>query len=143
MPGIARKVVWIDVVGLTPRLLAHAPTLAALGARGSTGPLTGVVPAVTLTAQATALTGLPPSGHGVVGNGWFHRDTSEVRFWLQSSALISGEPVYAAARRLASARGLPFTACPNVAEYSNENPFSQSALRKRIQAPSSPPDAPR
>jgi hypothetical protein len=33
---------------------------------------------------------------------------------------------------------LPFTACPNVAEYSNEKPFSHNALRKRIQAPSPP-----
>ncbi len=110
MPGIARKIVWIDVVGLTPRLLAHAPTLSALAAGGSTGPLRGVVPSVTLSAQATALTGLPPSGHGIVGNGWFHRDTSEVRFWLQSNALMSGEPVYAAARRVAAARGVPFSA---------------------------------
>ena len=39
--------------------------------------------------------------------------------------------------------GLPLTACPKVAEYSNEKPFSHSALRKRIHAPSSPPLAPR
>ena len=110
MSATARKVVWLDVVGLTPRLLAHAPTLAALAARGSAGPLAGVIPAVTLAAQATALTGLPPSAHGVVGNGWFHRDTGEVRFWLQSNALMAGEPVYAAARRLAAARGRAFTA---------------------------------
>ena len=38
---------------------------------------------------------------------------------------------------------LPLTACPKVAEYSNEKPFSQSALRKRIHAPSPPPQAPR
>ena len=30
-----------------------------------------------------------------------------------------------------------------MAEYSNEKPFSHSALRKRIHAPSSPPQAPR
>lgn len=109
MPGVARRVVWIDVVGLTPALLRHAPTLSALAAAGSSGPLAGVVPAVTLPAQATALTGLPPDGHGVVGNGWFHRETGEVRFWLQSHALMAGEPVYAAARRLAAARGISFS----------------------------------
>ena len=38
--------------------------------------------------------------------------------------------------------GLPLTACPKVAEYSNENPFSQSRLRASIHAPSSPPLAP-
>jgi predicted AlkP superfamily pyrophosphatase or phosphodiesterase len=105
----ARKVVWLDVVGLTPRLLAHAPTLSALAARGSTGPLTGVVPAVTRPAQATALTGVAPDRHGVVGNGWFHPETGEVRFWVQSASQMGGEPVYDAARRLAAAAGREFT----------------------------------
>lgn len=101
--------VWLNVVGLTPRLLAHAPNLSALAARGSSSPLGGVMPAVTTTAQATALTGLTPSGHGIVGNGWYFRETGEVRFWLQSHALIQGETVYAAARRLADERNEPFT----------------------------------
>src|SRR5204862_1253824 len=30
--------------------------------------------------------------------GWLHRDTGEVRFWLQSHALIEGETLYAALR---------------------------------------------
>jgi predicted AlkP superfamily pyrophosphatase or phosphodiesterase len=40
------------------------------------------------------LTGLPPSGHGIVGNGWLYRDTQEVRFWQQMNSLIEGEPLY-------------------------------------------------
>src|SRR5262245_16615064 len=105
-----RPVVWLDVVGLTPRLLAHAPTLSAIAKAGSTRAISGVVPAVTLSAQATATTGLPPSGHGIVGNGWLHRDTGEVRFWLQSHGLVEGETVEQAARRAAAQRGRPFTA---------------------------------
>ena len=108
--GAGRPVVWIDVVGLTARLLPHAPTLAAMARAGSSRPIAGVVPGVTLSAQATALTGLPPSGHGVVGNGWFHRDTGEVRFWLQHHGLVGGETVEQAARRRAAARGARFTA---------------------------------
>jgi predicted AlkP superfamily pyrophosphatase or phosphodiesterase len=104
-----RPLVWLDVVGLTPRLLEHAPRLRALGAAGCAKPLGGIVPAVTCAAQATALTGLAPSGHGIVGNGWFHRDTGEVRFWLQSNALVQGETVYAAARRRAREKGVGFT----------------------------------
>ncbi len=100
---------WLNVVGLTPRLLEHAPHLKTLAMRGSSKPLGGIVPAVTCSAQATALTGLAPSGHGIVGNGWFHRDTGEVRFWLQSNALIQGETVYAEARRRATERGEVFT----------------------------------
>src|SRR5689334_9660327 len=104
-----RSVVWLNVVGMTPRLLAHAPNLTALAKRGPSGTLRGVVPAVTCSAQATALTGLPPSGHGVVGNGRFHRDVGEVRFWLQSNAQLLGEPVYATARRLAAEEGRTFS----------------------------------
>lgn len=102
--------VWLNVVGLTPRLLQHAPRLGALARKGSHGALEGVTPAVTCAAQASALTGLAPDGHGIVGNGWFHRDTGEVRFWLQSNALIQGDTIYAAARREAERRGVPFSA---------------------------------
>ncbi len=34
------------------------------------------------------LTGLPPREHGIVGNGWYFRDTAEIRFWQQSNSLI-------------------------------------------------------
>lgn len=85
----------LDVVGLTPRLLAFAPRLSSLGrARPWRSPL----PAVTLTSQATMLTGLAPAGHGIVGNGWLYRDTMEVRFWQQSFALLRGDPFYAGFR---------------------------------------------
>ncbi len=104
-----RPQVWLNVVGLTPRLLAHAPRLRALGEAGCAKPLGGIVPAVTCSAQATALTGLAPSGHGIVGNGWFHRDTGEARFWLQSNRLIQGETIYAAAKQRAAKQGVAFT----------------------------------
>jgi predicted AlkP superfamily pyrophosphatase or phosphodiesterase len=55
------------------------------------------------------LTGEPPARHGIVGNGWYWRETGEVRFWLQSNRLIEAESVYAAARRLAAERGEEFT----------------------------------
>ena len=66
------------------------------------------IPAVTCTAQATILTGRPPEEHGVVGNGWYFRDTGEVRFWQQSNRLIEAEPLYETARRWAAEEGRPF-----------------------------------
>ena len=60
-------------------------------------PLGGVTPAVTATVQSTYLTGLPPSGHGVVGNGWLFRDTMEVRLWQQSNRLVQAPKVWEAA----------------------------------------------
>ena len=68
-----------------------------------------VLPAVTCTAQATLLTGKPPSEHGVVANGWLFRDTNEVRFWQQCNRLIQAEPLYETARKRAKERGRPFT----------------------------------
>jgi predicted AlkP superfamily pyrophosphatase or phosphodiesterase len=50
-----------------------------------------------------------PSRHGIVGNGWYWRETGEVRFWLQANRLIEAETVYAAARRIAAERGEQFT----------------------------------
>ena len=79
------KVCVINVVGLTPELLAYAPNIRQLG---SVSPWTAPYPAVTCTAQATMLTGLSPREHGIVGNGWYFRDTSEIRFWQQSNSLI-------------------------------------------------------
>ena len=88
-----------NAVGLTPRLLPHAPRLSALAQAGWVRPLVEALPAVTCTAQATLLTGVSPEQHGIVGNGWLYRDTLEVRFWQQSNRLIQSEPLYAAAKR--------------------------------------------
>ena len=98
----------INAVGLTPRLLPHAPRLRALADAGWVRPLREVTPAVTCTAQATLLTGRTPEEHGIVANGWLWRDTGEVRFWQQSNRLIRAEPLYQTARRRAAERGRPF-----------------------------------
>ncbi|HZT79144.1 MAG TPA: nucleotide pyrophosphatase/phosphodiesterase family protein [Gemmataceae bacterium] len=100
--------VLVNAVGLTPRLLPHAPRLAALAQAGWRRRLREVLPAVTCTAQAAMLTGQPASRHGAVGNGWLFRDTGEVRFWQQSNRLLQAEPLYATARRRARERGRDF-----------------------------------
>jgi predicted AlkP superfamily pyrophosphatase or phosphodiesterase len=45
------------------------------------------------------MTGLPPSRHGAVGNGWYFRDLAEVLFWRQSSHLVAGERIWETGRR--------------------------------------------
>jgi len=90
----------IDVVGLSPALLGpNTPNLSRLAARGAVRPLRSVTPAVTATVQSTFLTGLPPSGHGAVANGWYFRELAEILFWRQSNQLVGGEKVWEAARR--------------------------------------------
>src|SRR5437588_3274251 len=98
----------LNTVGRRSRHLPRAPRLHALAQAGWQRPLREVLPAVTCTAQATLLTGQTAEGHGVVGNGWLHRDTGEVRFWQQSNRLVQAEPLYVTARRRAAARGQTF-----------------------------------
>ncbi|HWA13983.1 MAG TPA: alkaline phosphatase family protein [Burkholderiales bacterium] len=88
----------LNVVGLTPALLAHAPNLAALARQGAMRPLDTVVPAVTTTVQSTFVTGALPREHGIVGNGWYFRDLSEIWLWRQSNRLVHGEKLWEAAR---------------------------------------------
>ncbi|WP_159601696.1 alkaline phosphatase family protein [Agromyces humi] len=93
------SVLLLDVVGLTPRTLAHMPRLGALAASGAQTRLGTVLPAVTCSVQSTMLTGLAPAQHGIVGNGWYFRDQGEVHLWRQHNALVQGEKVWEAARR--------------------------------------------
>ena len=97
-----RPLMVMNVVGLTPRMVdgGGAPRLASLQERGGYAtPLQPVLPAVTCSAQASMLTGRAPSEHGIVGNGWYFRDQSEVRLWRQSNHLVQGEKVWETARR--------------------------------------------
>ncbi|MGY2167401.1 alkaline phosphatase family protein [Pseudomonas gingeri] len=90
----------INVVGLTPALLGDStPRINQLLGNARMAHLQPVFPAVTSTVQASILTGLPPSGHGIVGNGWYFQDQAEVRFWLQPNALIQGEKVWQTLQR--------------------------------------------
>ncbi len=90
----------INVVGLTESLLgSDTPHLNALRASSAFASITTVTPAVTCSVQASFVTGLPPSQHGIVGNGWYFRDLAQVWFWRQANQLIHGERVWDAARR--------------------------------------------
>ncbi|MEU0662543.1 nucleotide pyrophosphatase/phosphodiesterase family protein [Streptomyces lavendulocolor] len=89
----------LDVVGLTPRLLEHMPRLRSLARSGSHAPLGTVLPAVTCAAQSTFLTGALPSGHGIVGNGWYFRELGDVLLWRQHNGLVGGDKLWDAARR--------------------------------------------
>jgi len=96
----AQRTLVLDIVGLTPKLLgADTPNLQALADKDGLRPLETVTPAVTTTAQTTFLTGLLPRDHGIVANGWYFRELSEIWFWRQSNRLVAGERVWDAARK--------------------------------------------
>ena len=94
------RTVVLLVVGLTPKLVGeHTPNLAALAQAGAMRPLRTVLPAVTCSVQSSLVTGLEPSGHGIVANGWYFRDQAEVHLWRQSNHLVAGEKIWDAGRR--------------------------------------------
>ena len=91
-----RRTAVLNVVGLTGTLLdsGHLPRLESFARGGVRRTVRPAFPAVTCTAQATYLTGLPPSGHGIVGNGWYDRALAEVQFWKQSNRLVAGRKLW-------------------------------------------------
>ncbi len=95
------KIVVLNVVGLTPKLIRSAmPRLSAWAAAGTVASIDPAFPAVTCTAQADYLTGEYPEQHGVVGNGWYVRESAEVQFWKQSNRLVQAPKIWDAARAL-------------------------------------------
>ncbi|HEX2735207.1 MAG TPA: nucleotide pyrophosphatase/phosphodiesterase family protein [Polyangiaceae bacterium] len=89
----------LNVVGLTQALLPHAPTLSKLAAKHGSSSIKALTPAVTCSMQSTFLTGRLPTEHGIVGNGWYFRELSQIWFWRQSNALVSGEMLWDTAKR--------------------------------------------
>jgi len=93
------RTVVLNIVGLTRALLGTplTPNLNALLA--SSASISSIIPAVTCSVQSTYLTGKLPSGHGIVGNGWYCRELGDVLFWRQSNQLVQGEKIWHEARR--------------------------------------------
>ncbi len=104
-----RKTAVLNVVGLTPGLIGPGtPRIRAFVEAGTMARIEPVLPAVTCSAQTTYLTGKLPSDHGIVGNGWYFRDTCDVHFWKQANALVQSPSIWDAGR----ARNDDFT-CAN------------------------------
>jgi predicted AlkP superfamily pyrophosphatase or phosphodiesterase len=57
-------------------------------------PLRPSFPAVTCPVQATLLSGKLPAQHGIIANGFYDRDTREVKFWEQPAALVQQPRVW-------------------------------------------------
>ena len=85
----------LNVVGLTPGLIGdHTPRIREYRARGHSAVIDPALPALTCTAQSDYVTGRRPSDHGVVANGWYHRELAEVQFWKQSNHVVTSPKVW-------------------------------------------------
>ena len=90
-----KKVVLINVVGLTPRLIGpHTPYIKDWITKSGLKTIEPVLPAVTCSAQSTYLTGQWPAQHGIVGNGWYFEEECEVKFWRQSNKLVQSPKIW-------------------------------------------------
>jgi predicted AlkP superfamily pyrophosphatase or phosphodiesterase len=90
----------LNIVGLSESLLGpHMPGLTAFAGKHGRQSYAPEFPAVTCTAQSSILTGAPVSSHGIVGNGWYDRESAETRFWKQSNHLVHGEKIWDTLRR--------------------------------------------
>jgi len=97
---MSMRVAILNIVGLSKSLLGpHTPRLSAFAARHAVTPHRPAFPAVTCTAQSSIVTGTTPRDHGIVGNGWYDRESAEVRFWKQSNHLVHGEKLWDTLRR--------------------------------------------
>lgn len=89
------RVAVINVVGLTQGLMGqHTPAINAFADTATVSCFPPAFPAVTCTAQSSYLTGRSPADHGIVGNGWYDRESAEVKFWKQSNHLVHGEKIW-------------------------------------------------
>jgi len=95
------RVAVIDVVGLTKGLIGeYTPSIKAFADSAQLSCFPPAFPAVTCTAQSSFLTGKSPSSHGIVGNGWYDRESAEVKFWKQSNHIVHGEKIWEKLRKV-------------------------------------------
>ena len=89
------RTVVLNVVGLTRGLIGdHTPRIRAYLQAGHSALIDPAFPAVTCTAQSNYLTGKPPADHGIVANGWYHRELAEVQFWKQSNHVVTSLKIW-------------------------------------------------
>ncbi|HIE08153.1 MAG TPA: alkaline phosphatase family protein [Desulfarculaceae bacterium] len=92
-----KRVVVLDVVGLSMRHFENSeylPNLSSLRDQGRLSGIKPVFPAVTLPVQASMTTGCYPEKHGIVANGFFSSETLQVSFWDQPAGLVQAERIW-------------------------------------------------
>nr|WP_299382278.1 nucleotide pyrophosphatase/phosphodiesterase family protein [Allomuricauda sp.] len=90
-----KQTVVINVVGLSSSLLQHEDLFLTQWIKNKQlSRIKPVLPAVTCSAQSTYLTGKLPNEHGIVANGWYFKDESEVKLWRQSNHLVQAPKIW-------------------------------------------------
>ena len=93
--------IFLSIPGLRPTDIDRTttPTLFRWATSGAACELTPTFPCLTSPVQATMWTGVAPGDHGVIANGFFHRDRGVVEFWVAHNDIIQGEQLWDVIRR--------------------------------------------
>jgi len=84
----------VSMPALRTRDLQHMPRLRAMAESGAQAELIPTFPCVTSSVQASMLTGRGPSEHGIIGNGFYHRDRGTVELWVGRNGLFEADQVW-------------------------------------------------
>jgi predicted AlkP superfamily pyrophosphatase or phosphodiesterase len=97
MKKTAKRVIVLDLVGLTPSHLEDrelTPHLNKIASGGSVATMKPPSPPVTGTVQTTLTTGYDPNRHGIISNGMYDVKKRNVTLWEQTAAPIEGERIW-------------------------------------------------
>lgn len=89
-----QSVIFVSIPGLRRSDLALMPNLSAIADSGSVSTLVPSFPAVTCSVQANLTTGVGPEQHGVIANGFYHRETGEVEMWTAWNEAIQAPQIW-------------------------------------------------
>jgi len=94
---VTKHLIYLSVPGLRPQDIidqSATPTLHAWANAGHVAEFQPSFPCVTSPVQASIWTGVPPDRHGVIANGFYHRDRHAVEFWVARNDVISRRQIW-------------------------------------------------
>lgn len=94
---MGKKLIFVSVPGLRPVDVADpavTPNLCKLSDAGGWAASRPSFPAVTSSVQANMFTGQHPDRHGVIANGFYHRDRREVVFWVAFNDILEAPQLW-------------------------------------------------
>ncbi|MBU4270878.1 MAG: alkaline phosphatase family protein [Planctomycetes bacterium] len=89
-----KPVILLSVPALREKDVAAMPKLRELMAGGGIAELTPGFPCVTCPVQANMTTGKGPAEHGVVANGFYHRDKRRVEMWTAPNDFLEQPQIW-------------------------------------------------
>ncbi len=84
----------VSIPGLRAQDIAQMPTLSRMAGMGSQVPLVPSFPPVTCPVQISMSTGVDPSEHGVIANGFYWRDKHQVEMWTAWNEVIEAPRIW-------------------------------------------------